>query len=141
MIVVFLKLHRMVAGVLLFFLSLYCNGDGENWDPVNRFNTVTSSFWRKSRPRFPTFYVVFVLFSMIWLLVWFGFVVFYALSTVFQLYRGSQFYWWMKREYLEKTTDLSQDTDKLYQIINDLRLEVCATFVFTHHYYSFLFVN
>ena len=26
---------------------------------------------------------------------------------IFQLYRGSQFYWWRKPEYPEKTTDLS----------------------------------
>jgi uncharacterized protein YozE (UPF0346 family) len=33
----------------------------------------------------------------------------------FQLYRGGQFYWWMKSENPEKTTDLSQVTDKLYR--------------------------
>ena len=38
-------------------------------------------------------------------------------SKIFQLYRGSQFCWWRKLEYPEKTTDLPQITDRFYHVM------------------------
>ena len=53
--------------------------------------------------------------------------------SVFHFYHGTQFYWWRKPEYEEKTTDLLQVPDILYHIINVLLSTPHLSGVRTHN--------
>ena len=62
-------------------------------------------------------------------LVWF--MVFNATFSIISVISCTQFYWWKKLEYLEKTTDLSQVTYKLYHIL--YRAHLAMNGVWTHN--------
>jgi hypothetical protein len=55
-----------------------------------------------------------------------------ALSSLFQLFGDGQFYWRRNPEHPEKTTDLSQVTDKFYNIMLH-RIQLANNGIRTHN--------
>jgi hypothetical protein len=62
--------------------------------------------------------------------VWF--MMFNATFNNFQLYCGSQYYWWRKPEYPEKTPDLPQVIDKIYHML--YRVHLAISWNLTHNH-------
>ena len=56
-----------------------------------------------------------------------------SLSTIFKLYRGGQYFRWRKPMYSEKTTDLSQVTNKLYHIMITKKGSLLHQFSYRFH--------
>jgi hypothetical protein len=55
------------------------------------------------------------------------------LSIIFQLYRGGELYWQIKRENTEKTTNLPQVIDKLHHIMLH-RVHLDMRGIITHNF-------
>ena len=100
----------MVTSIHLFLVITYQNKECtvilKNEDYVNNIKCIIDLlFCFYHRMKYCEYMYLYGFGSWLWCLT--------PLSTIFQLFRGGQFYWWKKPDYPKKTTDLSEVTDKL----------------------------
>jgi hypothetical protein len=90
--------YRKIKNLPVGHVALWdCDHFHETKDWISGHSLITAEFW-ESPGRFGLWYLK-------------------SISTIFHLYRSGQFSSWRKPECPEKTTDLSQVTDKLYYMM------------------------
>jgi hypothetical protein len=72
---------------------------------------------------------------------WFGLWCLMPLSTIFQLYRGSQFYWWRKSEYPIFNLSYIANEHLLFYLINYELLSYSFKVVYNNHRQLFMVCN